>query len=101
MPAQLFQKFQLVIGLNGCPFAPPSLEKPSSDWLKKHWSRLDFNPRMNHPHVGEEPECDDSWFVYNGFGSSLIHWLSLEVCVTCLGHFRKRESDSGISSAVH
>lgn len=92
MPAQLFQKFQLVIGLNGCPFAPPSVETPSSDWLKKHRSRLDFSPRLAHPHVGEEPERDDSGFVYNGYCSRLSI-AKLEVCVTCLGHFR--------SSAVH
>lgn len=75
MPAHLFQEFQLVIGLSICPFAPPSLETTISDWLRKRWSRLDFNPRMNHSHIGEEPERRYSGFVYNGFGFYFAHWL--------------------------
>lgn len=41
----------------------------------KRWSRLNFNPRMNHPTPTPQPKRSDSRFVYNDFGSSFIHWL--------------------------
>lgn len=44
MPAHLFQRFQLVIGFNICPFAPPSLEIPSCDWLKTALVTPRFQP---------------------------------------------------------
>lgn len=44
MPAHLFQRFQMVIGFNICPFAPPSLESPSCDWLWKALVTPRFQP---------------------------------------------------------
>lgn len=89
MPAQLFQKFQLVIGLNICPLAPPSLEIPISDWLKKHWSRLDFHPRDESPPreggagARRLPVCLQRLLL------PLRPLAKLEASLTCLGHLER------------
>lgn len=75
MPAHLFQKFQLMIGLNVCPFAPPSLETPSSDWLRKRWSRLDFDPKMNSSYVARSPS-QATRGLFTMASAPFVHWLS-------------------------